>query len=175
MKNDYFIRIDAEGRQVIAIAGTPYGGEFVETTAGLYKEVFQSGDELVPTPDGGWKIASKKGEIFLPKDGKWKIEFSDNSEIFPVPYKNIKSGKYVVIHGSGCLKNAAMVYIGNTLFRPTEPDEYEYDFFEEMLKKAKMRELEKRYRQSAKSNYDDDDEEEVMRALRNGNGDLLGF
>ena len=175
MEANQFNRTDKKGRGVVTIAAKDATVSFIEMESGLHEIVFGNGDKLVPTSDGGWKVVGVKNEILLPKNGKWKLVFADGSKVFQVPFKNITSGELVFIHGSGFLKGGASVYVGGKLFRPTKPGEYKTDIFAELERRAAIKKWSAEFSRDARRTDNDDDEENVMRALKNGNGDLLGF
>ncbi|ALW86319.1 hypothetical protein AUC43_15250 [Hymenobacter sedentarius] len=140
--------------------------------SGKYKKVFTSGDELVPTPEGGWKLVDNQNEVDLPEGSKWKIVFTDGSKIFPVPYKSITEGQWVLLMGSGLLTGEIMVHDGGSLFVPG-------GFFEMKPKHVKNRKKAfdalPKLRKAYKIDDDDDDEDKTMRSFDSGDGDNYGF
>ncbi|ALW86320.1 hypothetical protein AUC43_15255 [Hymenobacter sedentarius] len=131
--------------------------------SGEYKCVFESGDELVPNPEGGWKLVYNENEIDLPVGSRWKIVFTDGTKLFSLPYKKVAVGEWARIDGTGFLKGDLVVYMGGGLSKPIG-----------MLNVEKAL-LKRQFNTTVQKRDDYDDEDNVMRALSSGNGDRLGF
>ncbi|MET4109031.1 hypothetical protein [Hymenobacter sp. UYP22] len=170
MRNANSIVKDEKGRRIIEIEGDSQG-KLVLLDSKKYKYVFASGDELIPHPNGGWKLVDAESEIELPNGGDWKIKFSDGSKLFPIPYKDIISGEWVLLKGSGLLTGEIMVYTGGSLFMPG-------GFFKMKPKHEKnRRQAFEDLPRAKKKDYDDDedDEDKIMRSFDSGDGDRFGF
>lgn len=172
MKKLYSVNNEQDG-QIIELDELPTG-ELFPTELKKHKTTFTGGSELVPLANEEWKIIKHTGEeIFLPKNKKWIITFKNHSDIFitSLPYKRLEKGEWIIL----------LTYYSFAYY--TEKDKLKRHNTE-YLDLAKWQEKQRRKiikgyekaekRRDARDN-DGDDEENIMRGLRSGNGDKFGF